>query len=85
MCSLTAAPTVLTTTALGLLRRGFTEEQVNLIKDIYDVIYFQGMNFSQALDHIEANFPQSEIRDNIVRFIRNSKRGIIPKPRPGKD
>ena len=69
----------------GLLRRGFSEEQVNLIKDIYAVIYFKGMNFSQALDYIEANFPESEIRNNIVRFIRNSKRGIIPKPRPGKD
>ena len=69
----------------GLLRRGFSEEDVNLIKDMYDVVYFKGMNFTQALDYIEANFPESEIRNNIVRFIRNSKRGIIPKPRPGKD
>ena len=49
------------------------------------LVYFKGMNFTQALDYIEANFPESEIRNNIVRFIRNSKRGIIPKPRPGKD
>ncbi|MBO4585730.1 MAG: acyl-ACP--UDP-N-acetylglucosamine O-acyltransferase [Bacteroidales bacterium] len=69
----------------GLLRRGFSEEQVNLIKDMYDVIYFKGMNFSQALDYIEQNYPESDIRNTIVGFIRNSKRGIIPKPRPGKD
>ena len=66
----------------GLLRRGFTEEQVNLIKDIYDVIYFQGMNTTQALEHIEATFPPSEERDTILNFVRNSKRGILPKPRP---
>ncbi|MBP5373701.1 MAG: acyl-ACP--UDP-N-acetylglucosamine O-acyltransferase [Bacteroidales bacterium] len=66
---------------VGLLRRGFSEEQVNRIKDIYDAIYFQGMNVSQALAHIEANFPQSEERDTILEFIRSSKRGIIPKPR----
>ena len=48
---------------------------------IYDAIYFQGMNTTQALEHIEANFPASEERDTIVNFIRSSKRGIIPKPR----
>ncbi|MBO5596648.1 MAG: acyl-ACP--UDP-N-acetylglucosamine O-acyltransferase [Bacteroidales bacterium] len=67
---------------VGLLRRGFTEEQVNEIKTIYDVIYFQGMNVSQAVAHIEANFPATELRDTILRFIHESKRGIIPKPRP---
>lgn len=66
---------------VGLLRRGFTEEQVNEIKDIYDALYFQGMNVSQAVEFIEAHFPASEHRDTILRFIRNSKRGIIPKLR----
>lgn len=69
---------------VGLLRRGFSEETVNRIKDIYDVIYFQGMNTTQALVHIEANFPPSAERDTILDFIRHSKRGILPKPRPRK-
>ena len=69
---------------VGLLRRGFSEETVNRIKDIYDVIYFQGMNTTQALVHIEANFPPSAERDAILDFIRHSKRGILPKPRPRK-
>lgn len=66
---------------VGLLRRGFTEEQVNQIKDIYDCIYFKGMNTTQALEYIEANFPASEHRDTILGFIRSSQRGIIPKIR----
>ena len=68
----------------GLLRRGFTEEQVNEIKSIYDAIYFQGMNVSQAVEYIEANFPATEIRDNILGFIHKSSRGIVPKPKPGR-
>lgn len=66
---------------VGLLRRGFTEEQVNQIKDMYDCIYLKGMNVSQALEYIEANFPASEYRDTILGFIRSSSRGIIPKIR----
>ena len=66
---------------VGLLRRGFSEETVNEIKAIYDALYFQGMNVSQAVEYIQANFPASEHRDNILGFIRASKRGIVPKPR----
>ena len=69
---------------VGLLRHGFTEEEVNEIKGIYDALYFQGMNVSQALEYIEAHFPATERRDTILRFIRASKRGIIPKPRPSR-
>ena len=69
---------------VGLLRRGFTEEQVNEIKDIYEIIYFSGRNTTQALDYIEATFPATEIRSTIVDFIRNSRRGIIPKPRENR-
>ena len=69
---------------IGLLRHGFTEEQVNEIKAIYDALYFQGMNVSQALEYIEANFPASEIRDTVLRFVHSSKRGIISKPRPNR-
>ena len=69
---------------VGLLRRGFTEEQVNEIKDIYDIIYFSGRNTTQALVYIEANLPATERRDTILTFMRKSARGIIPKPRTNR-
>jgi len=62
---------------VGLRRRGFTSEQIRNIKDMYDIIYNAGTNFSDALAKIESGFPESEERDTIVTFIRNSKRGII--------
>ena len=66
---------------VGLSRRGFSEEKINEIKDIYATLYFKGMNISDALEYIEQNFPRTQERDNIITFIRNSKRGIINKPR----
>ena len=62
---------------VGLRRRGFTSDQIRGIKDMYDIIYSSGNNFSDALAKIEIGFPQSEERDTIIEFIRNSKRGII--------
>ena len=62
---------------VGLRRRGFTSEQIRNIKDMYDIIYNSSMNVSDALAKIESGFPQSEERDTILEFIRNSKRGII--------
>ena len=44
---------------------------------MYDIIYNAGFNFSDACAKIEAGFPQSEERDTILDFIRNSKRGIV--------
>ena len=63
---------------VGLRRRGFSSEVIHNIKDIYDTIYYQGYNTSDGCTKVEAGFPQSEERDIILKFIRESKRGIIP-------
>ncbi|MCQ2130477.1 MAG: acyl-ACP--UDP-N-acetylglucosamine O-acyltransferase [Bacteroidales bacterium] len=62
---------------VGLRRRGFESDTIRTIKDIYDVIYFQGYNFSDACDRVAAGFPQSVEKDTILNFIKNSKRGIV--------
>lgn len=62
---------------VGLRRRGFTSDQIRNIKDIYDIIYSSGMNVSDACARVEIGFPQSEERDTILNFIKNSKRGIV--------
>ena len=66
---------------VGLSRRGFSEEKINEIKDIYETLYFKGMNVSDACAYIEENFAETEERNTILNFIRNSKRGIISRPR----
>lgn len=62
---------------IGLRRRGFTNEKINEIFDIYKIIYQGGMNTTDACNEVEKTFPQSDERDVILKFIRESKRGII--------
>lgn len=62
---------------VGLRRRGFTQDQIRVIKDMYDIIYNSGYNFADAVAKVEAGFPPSEERDTILDFIKSSKRGIV--------
>ena len=62
---------------VGLRRRGFSSDTIRSIKDIYDMIYYAGLNISDGCAKVEAGFPQSEERDTILEFIRSSKRGIV--------
>ena len=63
--------------SIGLRRRGFTNEQINHIQDIYRILYVQGNNTSQAISIIEATIKSSRERDLIMSFIRNADRGIM--------
>jgi UDP-N-acetylglucosamine acyltransferase len=40
-------------------------------------MFNKGMNNTQATEYIEAELPASKERDEIILFVRNSKRGII--------
>jgi UDP-N-acetylglucosamine acyltransferase len=62
---------------VGLRRRGFTNEQVFLIQDIYRTLYTRGLNNTEALKCIEIECPPSEERDLVLNFIRSSQRGIV--------
>ncbi|MBE0650021.1 MAG: acyl-ACP--UDP-N-acetylglucosamine O-acyltransferase [Bacteroidales bacterium] len=63
--------------SIGLRRRGYTDEQINFIHEIYRNLYLKGRNISQAVGFIEANLPINAERDEILNFIQNSQRGIM--------
>ncbi len=63
--------------SVGLRRRGYTSEQINEIQDIYRTIFLKKFNISKALDIIETEREPTEIRDEILGFIRNSNRGVM--------
>jgi UDP-N-acetylglucosamine acyltransferase len=63
--------------SVGLRRRGFTSDQINEIQDIYRTIFLKKLNVSKALDIIETEREPTEIRDEIIDFIRNSNRGVM--------
>ena len=62
---------------IGLRRRGFSNETITEISNIYKTIYQSGMNITDACNRVEADFAPSKERNIIIDFIRNSKRGII--------
>lgn len=62
---------------IGLRRRGFTTEQINEIQAIFRVLFQDGHNYGKACEIVMAQFPQSEERDMVIDFIRESKRGIL--------
>jgi UDP-N-acetylglucosamine acyltransferase len=63
--------------SIGLRRRNFSNEKINEIQEIFRILYQKGYNNTQALEYIEAELPASPERDEIILFIRNSKRGIM--------
>ncbi len=62
---------------VGLRRRGFTNDQVFLIQDIYRTLYTRGLNISDAIQCIETEYGPSEEKSLILDFIKTSKRGIV--------
>lgn len=63
--------------SIGLRRRGFTNDQIRDIQEVYRYLYLSRLNVTDALERIEAELPASKERDEIILFIKNSKRGII--------
>ncbi|SKB86553.1 acyl-[acyl-carrier-protein]--UDP-N-acetylglucosamine O-acyltransferase [Sphingobacterium nematocida] len=70
--------------SVGLRRRGYTSEQIAEIQNIYRVLFVQNRNLSKALDLVEAEFEATELRDEILTFVRNSNRGVVRGFNQGK-
>ncbi len=66
--------------SIGLRRRGFSQDQVLRIEDIYRTIYVQNGNLTQALKIADAELPASADKDTILQFIAASDKGIIRGP-----
>ncbi len=67
--------------SVGLKRRGFSNEQIYEIQDIYRILYSRGYNFTNAFAKIMEEIPESDIKKQITDFMKQTKRGIIPAPK----
>ncbi|MDQ2721095.1 MAG: acyl-ACP--UDP-N-acetylglucosamine O-acyltransferase [Bacteroidota bacterium] len=63
--------------SVGLQRRGFSAEKINAILEIYRNIFMRGLNITQATLLIEKDLPDSEEKNEILKFIKESRRGIL--------
>ena len=63
--------------AVGLRRRGFSEENIKHIEDIYRILFVQNNNISKGLAALNEELPDSDYKKQVESFIRSSDKGII--------
>ena len=61
---------------IGLRRRGFSNETIDMIHDTYRIIYSKGV-IKEGVEEARAKYPESKEVDYICSFFENSKRGVI--------
>ena len=61
---------------IGLRRRGFSNEDIQTLKNVYSLIYNKSLNVSQAVAKVKSEFNNKYV-DAVVEFIGKSKRGIV--------
>ena len=63
--------------SIGLRRRGFEEEAIREIEELYRVLFIQNSNISKGIKAIAENMDKTETRDEILDFINSAEKGII--------
>ena len=63
--------------SVGIRRRGFSDDQVREIEDIYRILYVQNNNVSKGKVAVLDTLPESTLRSQILDFIDASDKGII--------
>ena len=63
--------------SIGLRRRSFSNDTIQEVQDIYRIIFMNGLNTTDAIEFIETEMVASKERDEILMFVKNSKRGIM--------
>lgn len=69
---------------IGLRRRGFSPEKIAEIQEMFRLLFQAGYGYTKACDLVEAQLPQSAERDEVLTFVRESKRGILKPYNPRK-
>lgn len=62
--------------SVGLMRRGFSNETIAKIKDIYNLFYRKGLNTSQALKVCEELTDLCPEQIVFIDFVKNADRGL---------
>ncbi len=63
--------------SIGLKRRGYSSDQLSIIKKVYNIIYRQAYTVKEAIAEIRNQFMDSAEAEHIASFLENSERGII--------
>ena len=63
--------------SIGMMRNGISREFISGVKDIFNVLYKQNLNTSQAVEKLREEYKDYEGVDIMIDFISKTKRGIL--------
>ena len=63
--------------SIGLKRKGFANDRIHNIEDMYRVLFVKHSNNTKAIEEITDSFETSDDRNDILDFVSGSERGII--------
>ncbi len=63
--------------AVGLRRRGFSNEKIAEIQNIYRILFVKGLSNSHAIEELQNEIVESEERNIVLDFVKSSSRGIM--------
>lgn len=61
---------------VGLKRHGFSQETLSSLKKAYRIIFRIGLTLNEAIERVKAEVEQIPEVNDLIRFIKSSKRGI---------
>jgi UDP-N-acetylglucosamine acyltransferase len=76
-------PAVLGVNRIGLQRKGFDAERVAALSRAFRIFLRSGLNTSDALGRLEAEFPGNADVGYLIEFVRSARRGVI-RALPGR-
>ena len=62
--------------SVGLRRHGFENRQILTLKKVYRLLFRSGLTLRDALTRAESEFDSAPEIDELLEFVRTSKRGI---------
>lgn len=62
---------------LGLKRRGFSQESIDNIQDIYRYIFQKGLTISHAVEYVKEHYGHTDEAKVILSFIGNANTGLM--------
>ena len=64
---------------VGLRRNGFDSATIKQIEAAYRILFYSDLLHDDALDKVENELGGNQAVDELVRFIRASKRGVVKR------
>jgi UDP-N-acetylglucosamine acyltransferase len=65
---------------IGLRRNGYTTSEINILKEVYRLVYRSGISWKEILQKLQDDY-STGVAAEIVKFVLTTKRGIVHEGR----